>query len=94
MELAEEARLERDAARTETDALQAQLATAQVRPHTGWGRCYAQQAQLATRGAVIPSYKVLLWCAVERCRLVCRKRRTSNYCVAAVMGNFSRRLCT
>jgi hypothetical protein len=31
MELAEEARLERDAARTETDALQAQLATAQVR---------------------------------------------------------------
>jgi hypothetical protein len=30
MELAEEARLERDAARTETDALQAQLATAQV----------------------------------------------------------------
>jgi hypothetical protein len=34
MELAEEARLERDAARTETDALQAQLATAQVRQ---WG---------------------------------------------------------
>lgn len=34
MELAEEARLERDAARTETDSWQVQLAATQV---TGWG---------------------------------------------------------